>query len=116
MLVPNHGTILGQGENLRLLDPTVAIGQNKQVNIDVNKPIDPSLQQPLHLIALTKPINPQASNYHPINPTISSQQQGSCSGLSANLSVPQKSKVSSESTQSDTQLTSSGVLHGMIIY
>ena len=114
LLVPNHGPILGQGKNSRLLDPT-AIGQNQQVNIDVNKPIDPSLQQPQHLVALTKPTNPQASNYPPINPTIAPQQQlqGSCSGLS-NLSA-QKSKLSSESTQSDVQHTSSGVLHGMSI-
>ena len=111
-LVPNHGSVLG-AKTLRSLekgDSKVTIGQNQQVNVDVNKPIDPSLQLPQQFIALTKPTNPQASNYHPINPTVSPQQQGSCSGLS-NLSV-QKSKVSSESTQSGMY----GVLRGVYIY
>ena len=69
-------------------DSKVTIGQTQQINVDVNKPIDPSLQLPQQFIA-PKPTNPQA--------TVLSQQ-GSCSGPS-NLSV-QKSRVSSESTQS----------------
>ena len=83
-LVPNHGSVLG-AKTLRLRDSKVTIGQNQQVNIDVNKPIDPSLQLPQQFIA-PKPTNPQA--------TVLSQQ-GSYSGPS-NLSV----QKSTESTQS----------------
>ena len=104
-LVPSHRSVLG-AKTLRSLekgDPKVAKGQNQQANIDVNEPIDLSLQQSQYHTVSTKP-----------QTTVLSQQQGSCSGPS-NLSVNQKSKVSSESAQSDVQYTSSGVLHGTYV-
>ena len=92
-------------------DPKV-MGQSQQANSDdVNKPIDPSLQQSQQLLSSTQPVHPPTINQLTINPDVSSKQQGS---EPSNLSASQRSRVSvtSESTQTESHHGSSGDLLG----
>ena len=95
-------------------DSKVAVGQNQQANSDINKPTNLPLQQPRQLLSSTKPVHTPTSNQLPVNPDVSSKQQGS---EQSNLSASQKSKVSvtSESTQTESHHGSSGDLLGTYV-
>ena len=95
-------------------DSKVAVGQNQQANSDINKSTDLPLQQPRQLLSSTKPVHTPTSNQLPVNPDVSSKQQGS---EQSNLSASQRSKVSvtSESTQTESHHGSSGDLLGTYV-
>ena len=90
-------------------DPKVTNGQNRETNIDINKPTDQSPQQ--QLMSSAKPVNPPASDQPSIashDPTAEPQQQGIYSEPS-NTSASQDTNVSSGSTQPVPPHTSSNV-------
>ena len=109
-VVPGINVSPGKG------DPKVTNGQNRETNIDINKPTDQSPQQQ-QLLSSAKPVNPPASDQLSIaslNATAEPQQQGAYSEPS-NASVSQNTNVSSGSIQSEPPHTSSNVPVGMLI-
>ena len=97
-------------------DPKVTNGQNRETNIDINKPTDQSPQQQ-QLLSSAKSVNPPASGEPSVAsliPTAEPQQQGAYSEPS-NASVSQNTNVSSGSTPSEPPRTSSNVSVGMLI-
>lgn len=97
-------------------DPKVTNGQNRETNIDINKPTEQSPQQ--QLMSSAKPVDPPASDQPSIaslNPTAEPQQQGAYSEPS-NASASQSTNVSSGSTQPEPPHTSSNVPVGMFYF
>ena len=99
-------------------DPKVTNGQNRETNIDINKPTDQSPHQPL--VSSAKPVNPPASDQPSIaslDLTAEPQQQGTYSEPS-NASASQSTDVSSWSNQPEPRgpRISSNVPVGMFYF
>lgn len=97
---------------------SVSNGQNRQANIDVNKPDVQPPQEHKHIMSSAKQDDSPASNQPSaasLPPNVAAQQEGSGPSL-ANASVSQPSNVTIDSTQSEPQQKSSSVAAGMYLH